>query len=147
MEEAEALATNVAIMGTRMLATGTLSALQEQYGAMYSIRAVRVPNIPGEEVERLVRESFGSNVLNYEDRHGQVNFNLPHDRAALGSILRNMERLKGHTIEEIGVAMGANSSSNAISEMRVLEDYTLTPPTLEEVFMQVARGAGGVAGV
>jgi hypothetical protein len=145
MEEAEALATNVAIMGTRMLATGTLTSLQEEYGALYSIRAVRLPEIPREEVEMIVKESFGNQVVNYEDRHGQVSFNLPHDRAAMGRILKIMELLKGDAVEGPGVAVGGSSS--ALAQIKVIQDYTLTPPTLEEVFMQVAREAGTVDGV
>jgi ATP-binding cassette subfamily A (ABC1) protein 3 len=145
MEEAEALATNVAIMGTRMLAKGTLSSLQEEYGALYSVRAVRVPGAPREEVESLVRESFGEQIVNYEDRHGQVSFNLPHDKSALGKILKALEQLKGNAIE--GQTVGTGGGSSDLSEMKVLEDYTLTPPTLEEVFMQVAREADSVEGV
>lgn len=58
MEEAEALATNVAIMGTPMLATGALSSLQETYGGAYGIRAVRVPEISAVDTETVVNEKF-----------------------------------------------------------------------------------------
>jgi hypothetical protein len=151
MEEAEALATNVAIMGTRMLATGTLSSLQETYGGAFSIRAVRVPEMSAEDTEALVKERFQNMVSNYEDSHGQVSFNLPHNRRALGSIMKVMESLKGNAIgdEEETTGNGVGGSSAAIDEgkVRVLQNYTITGPTLEEVFMNVARESGIAGGV
>jgi ATP-binding cassette subfamily A (ABC1) protein 3 len=161
MEEAEALATNVAIMGTKMLATGTLSSLQETYGGAYNIRAVRVSDsgLSAEEVEELVKEGFDGRVSNYFDSHGQISFHLPHEKKWLGSIMRIMEGLKGDVIEDeeegsggAGTGAGAVRGSSAAQErtnVRVLQDYTITGPTLEEVFMNVAResgttGAGGV---
>jgi ATP-binding cassette subfamily A (ABC1) protein 3 len=160
MEEAEALATNVAIMGTKMLATGTLSSLQETYGGAYNIRAVRVSDsgLSAEEVEELVKEKFDGRVSNYFDSHGQISFHLPHDKKWLGSIMRVMEGLKGDVIEDededegtvkAGGAVGGSSAAQERTNVRVLQDYTITGPTLEEVFMNVAResgtaGAGGV---
>ena len=144
MEEAEALATNVAIIGTRMLATGTLSTLQETYGGAFSIRAVRVPEMAAEEIEMLVKERFENMVSNYEDSHGQISFNLPHDKRALGSIMKVMGYLKGERIEDEESAEDAAGSSAVAAEgrERVLQDYTITGPTLEEVFMNVARTSG-----
>ena len=142
MEEAESLATNVAIMGTRMLATGTLSSLQETYGALFTIRAIRVPDISAEEVEEITKENFGNQITHYEDRHGQIFFNLPHNRADLGRILKTMEFLKGDAIEETGGNAGGGSSN----QVKVLQAYTVTPPSLEEVFMQVAKEAGANVG-
>jgi ATP-binding cassette subfamily A (ABC1) protein 3 len=155
MEEAEALATNVAIMGTKMLATGTLSSLQETYGGAYSIRAVRLPEsgLSAEEVEELVKEKFDGRVSNYFDSHGQISFHLPHEKRWLGSIMKIMEGLKGDVIEDEdegtgGGAVGGSSAAQERSNVRVLQDYTITGPTLEEVFMNVAKesgtaGAGG----
>lgn len=147
MEEAEALATNVAIMGTRMLAKGTLSQLQEEHGGHYSIRAVRTPESSAQEVERMVKDCFDSRVMNYEDRHGQIGFNLPHDKSALGSILKIMERLKGDPIEEQEGAGAVGSSDAMEARVRVVQDYTVSPPTLEEVFMKVAKETGAADGV
>lgn len=144
MEEAEALATNVAILGTRMLATGTLNALQEEYGGVYSVRAVRTLESSGPEVEKMLRDLFKGRVINYEDRHRQIRFNLPHERAGLGSVLKTMELLKGANIEDqqgVGIAVGG-SSDVAPTGGGLLEDYIVNRPTLEEVFMNVAREAG-----
>lgn len=142
MEEAEALATNVAIMGTKMLAKGTLGSLQEEHGGLYSVRAVRTPESSALEVEAMVKERFSGQVVNYADSHGQVSFNLPHDKAALGRILKVLEELKGDPVEDArynGGATGGNSRSREQYSVRVLQDYTLNGPTLEEVFMNVAK--------
>jgi hypothetical protein len=151
-------------MGTKMLATGTLSSLQETYGGAYNIRAVRVSDsgLSAGEVEELVKEKFDGRVSNYFDSHGQIRFHLPHEKKWLGSIMRIMEGLKGDIIEDeeeegaggAGAGAGTVGGSSAVQErtdVRVLKDYTITGPTLEEVFMNVAResgtagaGAGGV---
>jgi len=141
MEEAEALATNVAIMGTRMLATGTLSSLQAAYGGAFVVRAVRLPGISAEDVEALLNESFDIMISNYKDSHGQISFNLPHNKRALGSIMKVMESLKGNFIEDEVSGNGLGDSSALVdgNQTRVLQDYTISGPTLEEVFMNVAR--------
>ena len=150
MEEAEALATNVAIMGTRMLATGTLGSLQETYGGAFGVRAVRRPEVSAEDTETLIKERFENMVSNYEDSHGQISFNLPHDKRALGSIMKVMESLKGNVIgdAEEGPGNAAGGSSVAANDGRAtaLQDYTITGPTLEEVFMNVARESGIAGG-
>jgi len=149
MEEAEALATNVAIMGTKMLAKGTLSNLQETYGGLYSVRAVRLPGSSAEQVKAMVEASFPNRVSQYEDSHGQISFSLPHDKRALGAILRILEGLKGNTIID---RRSIDEDDEAVStrdsyQDGVLEDYTINGPTLEEVFMNVARNAGTAGGV
>jgi ATP-binding cassette subfamily A (ABC1) protein 3 len=148
MEEAEALATKVSIMGTKMLASGTLGSLQETYGGLFSVRAVRVPETSAADVERLIKERFHGPVSNFEDSHGQISFHLPHERQELGSILKIMEELKGDVIEdEHEGASAAGGSARATGRVKVLQDYTINGPTLEEVFMNVARENGVVGGV
>jgi ATP-binding cassette, subfamily A (ABC1), member 3 len=147
MEEAEALATNVAIMGTRMLAKGTLSSLQETYGGQYSVRAVRVDSIGREEVEELVREKFGDRVKGYFDINGQVGFGLPHKKSEMGAIMKIMEGLKVESVADEDVGAGSagvvgGSSGIKMNGRRVFQDYTINGPTLEEVFMNVARESG-----
>ncbi|KFX91055.1 hypothetical protein V490_06103 [Pseudogymnoascus sp. VKM F-3557] len=147
MEEAEALATNVAIMGTRMLATGTLSSLQESHGGAYTIRAVREHDTNVAEVEEIIKKSFDGMVSNFIDSYGQIRFNLPHDRSALGNIMRIMEGLKGNVVEDQeqatrnDVGAGSSAGNNQGSRM-LLSEYTITGPTLEEVFMNIAKESG-----
>lgn len=149
MEEAEALATKVAIMGTKMLATGTLSSLQETHGGFFTVRAVRIPGSSALAVEQLMKGIFNGQISSYEDSHGQISFYLPHDRRQLGSILKIMEELKGAVVmeeaHEGGNAVGG--SAGATGKIRVLQDYTINGPTLEEVFMNVARESGVAVGV
>ncbi|TVY21042.1 ABC transporter A family member 2 [Lachnellula arida] len=146
IEEAEALATNVAIMGTRMLATGTLASLQERHGGAYSVRAVRAPGADARVVRRV-----GERVAGYVDGHGHglVSFNLPRERRALGAVMRVMEGLKGDgDVVEEGGRVGGSAGVGRETE-RSIRDYTIQGPTLEEVFMNVARENGdvGVPGV
>jgi ATP-binding cassette subfamily A (ABC1) protein 3 len=80
-----------------------------------------------------------------------VSFKLPHEKRALGAIMRIMEELKGDPVvdeQEVGVAIGGSAAQEDVRR-KVLQDYTINGPTLEEVFMNVAResgvsGAGGV---
>ncbi|XMA20194.1 hypothetical protein WAI453_012985 [Rhynchosporium graminicola] len=159
MEEAEALATNVAIMGTRMLAVGTLASLQETHGGAYSVRAVRSPEMESEETKRVVKEAFADGrgeVRNYEDAHGQVGWELEKGGRSWGGIMRVMEGLLGKRIDEDGErnghlgggssmgAAGGSSAQRASGSVKVFQAYTVTGPTLEEVFMNVAREAGQV---
>jgi hypothetical protein len=47
----------------------------------------------------MIRRSF-TEVVNYENSHGQVSFGLPHDKRALGLILIVLEGLKEDVVEE-----------------------------------------------
>lgn len=147
MEEAETLASKVAIMGTRMLATGTLGSLQAAHGGFVSVRAVRFPEISAEEAEALVKEKFEGKIFKYEDRHEQISFKLPHDKRALGSVMKVMESLKGNTIRNEGESGSRAAAANEAAVTRVLQDYTIMGPTLEEVFMDVVRESGPAGGV
>lgn len=141
MEEAEALASKVAIVSTRMLAAGSLSSLQEMYGDLYKIRALRLDTVNKYVAETEVRAGLGQlgiEIVNYWDANGLVQFNTTFDRTALGRIMVGMECLVGnHSI--ISTVSGIGSSSQ--SYKTVLKAYNLTGPTMEEVFMNVVRSA------
>ncbi|KAL2064305.1 hypothetical protein VTL71DRAFT_4799 [Oculimacula yallundae] len=168
MEEAEALATNVAIMGTKMLASGTLASLEATHGGAFSIKAVRVPEMEREEAERRVREAFGNveggEIKAYEDAHGQVGWEVEKVAGGRtwGGIMSIMEGLVGERIRESedsdgdlgggsrggsSAAAGGSSSAARSGNFKVFQAYTVTGPTLEEVFMNVAREAGQAGGV
>merc|ERR1711939_892761 len=132
-------------MGTKMLATGTLALLQESHGGAYSMRAVRVPELSAAEVESIVKGRFEGMVKGYTDAHGQVGWQLPHEKRVLGSIMRVMEELMGDAIEEddenedeTGPGQGgsagaagaaAGGSSTAVASRKVIQAYTVTGPT------------------
>lgn len=124
------------------------------------VRAVRETGTDATEVEGIVKMEFENAVSIYEDSHGQVSFGLPHDKAALGRIMRVMESLKGESLEEEvenekdagagGTGAGAGGSASAADvkrSKRVFSDYTISGPTLEEIFMNVARESGVAGGV
>lgn len=137
MEEAEALATNVAIMGSKMLARGTLSSLQKAYGGSYSVRAVRAAGIDRNQAMSLIRIALDNSTIEYTDHHGQISFKLPHKSNMLGRIMKRMERMKGNVEYETAKAKA----------VKVIEEYTIAGATLEEVFMNVAREAGNFGAV
>lgn len=150
LEEAEALASKVAILSTRMLATGTLSSLQDSDGGLYKIRAVMSPDVDSSLSETAVYETFrslGRDTINYWHSNGLVQFYLVYDRLALGRIMQAMERLAGNfgaweTIEYIGPKSATGTTSLAENSYpRVFLSYSVTGPSLEDVFMNVVRAA------
>lgn len=140
MEEAEALATNVAIMGTKMLAKGTLSSLQTEFGGAFHLRAVRATGMDKNLARSLISIDFDNQAQGYVDNHGQISFRLPLDKKMLGRVMQKMEVLKGN-VEFVT----ASRTSKRID--KVIEEYTINGPTLEEVFMNVARDTGHFSGV
>ena len=143
MEEAETLATNVAIVSTKMLVTDTLPSLQASHGGLFTICAIRIPELAAEDVESIVRERFSSRIFDYEDHFGQISFSLPHEKDRLGSIMKAMEELKGEAVQNDDAAGGSSAAAAARVRPRILKDYTVTRPRLEEIFMNVVRRAEG----
>lgn len=140
MEEAEALASKVAIISTRMLAAGSLSGLQETYGDLFKIRALRLDTVDKYVTETEVRTVLGQwniEIVNYWDAGGLVQFHTTFDRTALGKTMVGMECLTGnHSIASTVSVTGSSMRSCKT----VLKAYNLTGPTMEEVFMNVLRG-------
>lgn len=149
MEEAEALASRVAIMRTRLLAAGPLASLNISYGGSYRLRAVRPAagvsvDYAREAVQNALADA-GCHVSNYADINGLVQFFVNYDRALLPRILLVMERLKiGSPFAEESSGLQSASNAGGWDQDRVFEDYTLIEPTLEEVFMNVSREAEGL---
>ncbi|KAE8392439.1 hypothetical protein BDV23DRAFT_181593 [Aspergillus alliaceus] len=147
MEEAEALASNVAIMRTKLLASGTLISLNETYGGAYRLRGARCTTVGSDTARAAVRKVFaqlGLHAMNYADMNGIVQFFIKYDRRYLGRILYAMEEMKVGNIsggsESTGDVGLATSSSENGGQAKIFEDYTLTEPTLEELFMNVVTG-------
>ncbi len=155
MEEAEKLATNVAILQTRMLATGRLEELQNEHGGMFTVRAVKELDVPSDVLEHTIGEKFaalGLAVMNYRDVGGQISFGLRHERRLLGKIMLTMESMKGRSEDENaekegGHSAGMAASSAAQSERKIIQDYTIRGPTLEEVFANVLNHSERPTGV
>src|SRR5437660_7852949 len=83
MEEADVLATRVAIISKRILALGTTDYLRQKYGSVYHVHLVlqSAPTSTREEMEaleQLVERSFSGVVFDrYGNGHGQIRFSVP----------------------------------------------------------------------
>ncbi|PLB48647.1 hypothetical protein P170DRAFT_318057, partial [Aspergillus steynii IBT 23096] len=145
MEEAESLASSVAILRTRLLVSGSLNSLGDAYGGAFRLRGVRCGGVGTELAKDAVRRTFskaGLHVMEYVDMNGLIQFFVKYEKRNLGQIMLIMERLKGGT-EMMGGHAGEGSAGSASPEkgMKVFEEYTLIEPTLEEVFMNVVKEA------
>jgi ABC-type multidrug transport system ATPase subunit len=136
MEEAETLADKAVIISGRVLASGSLKQLQDSHGGLYKVRGVRRVEMDQLDAETHIKHTFkqlGIDLLEYWDSNGLIQFQLVHDRTMLGAILKTMEALTGND------AYSGSSVAGSLDRERVLTDYTLTGPTLEEVFVNVMR--------
>lgn len=83
MEEADVLATRVAIISRRILTLGTTEYLRRKHGNIYHIHIVlkSAPTSTKEEVVRVeqwVERSFSGVCLDpYGNYHGQIKFSIP----------------------------------------------------------------------
>lgn len=147
MEEAEALASKVAIMRTSVLVSGSLQTLNDTYGGAFRLRASRSADLSADTVRGRVTAAFanvGLAVMRYMDNRGIIQFFIKYEKRDLGKILSAMENLKGAG-SNVGVGYQdgdgvAGPAGAEKSQMRVFEDYTLIEPSLEEVFMNVVKG-------
>ncbi|KAK1144117.1 hypothetical protein N8T08_005779 [Aspergillus melleus] len=152
MEEAEALASSVAIVRTRLLVSGTLNSLNDTYGGAFRLRGVRCEDVGTEMAKHEVTRSFtkaGLYAMKYSDMNGLIQFFVKYEKRNLGQIMCIMERLKGNPLI-MGSQAHAGSAGCSASEtktMKVFEKYTLIEPTLEEVFMNVVQEAEASEGL
>ncbi|TWU74014.1 hypothetical protein ED733_000613 [Metarhizium rileyi] len=129
MEEADALATRTMIMARRILAIGTTQALRQRYNNEYFVNLVlaSAPKSSPEEMNEVsawVTSMVPDARFEREVLGGQIRFTMPAgEDSQLGglSIARLIE-----TLERSKDAMG-------------IEDYSVSGPTLEDVFLSVVR--------
>lgn len=157
MEEVEALATKVAILGTRMLASGSLASLRTAYGGFYRVRASYGLSLPDADAREFTKDAFEKSrieVINLLARHGQVSFEVPHEKGRLGSIMVTMEELLAGK-EEIsdtqadGIEVGdrgregSRHEESEIQRASGFKEYTIAEPTMDTIFMNVYTREGG----
>ncbi|KAH9210733.1 ABC transporter-like protein [Leptodontidium sp. 2 PMI_412] len=132
MEEVSALASRVAIIGTKMLATGTLSELRDRYGGSYRVRATYSTSqcTSESDIRVLLNRTFGDEIRNLKMGFGEASFEVPFVRGRLGGIMRKMEGLMEVKNGERGVDLED-------SRRMLLRDYTVVSPSMDEVFMNV----------
>jgi ATP-binding cassette subfamily A (ABC1) protein 3 len=143
MEEADVLATRVAIISQRILALGTTEFLRRKHGNVYHIHIVleSAPTSTKEEmvrVEQWVERSFSGVRLDpYGNYHGQIKFSIPAHHEAYTQPTEDV-------ITEIGISrrggVGALLSLlEASKEAMGLQSYSVRATTMDEVFLKVIR--------
>jgi len=126
MDEADLLSDRVAIMsGGSLAAIGSSTFLKNRYGLGYLLTLEKKSeSTPGEPVDRLIKAHVQSAV---QATHvgTELSYKLPHEESArFADMLEELDEQKA--------ALGVLS-------------YGLSNTTLEEVFLSIAEGAGGVA--
>jgi ATP-binding cassette subfamily A (ABC1) protein 3 len=165
MEEADKLATRVGIMKRKMLALGTVAHLGEEYGDAWVVQLVlkSAPDTSTEEMER-VKEWVRRRVPGVEmDKwgargggHGQLRFKVlkaPNTSSSIStspSAAVSSDLDKEKTVETDIIPVQTNSSVLELNSIHGLitllemnrehlglEYYSVSPTTLDEVFLRV----------
>jgi ATP-binding cassette subfamily A (ABC1) protein 3 len=163
MEEADKLATRVGIMKRKMLALGTVSELGERYGDAWVVQLVlkSAPDTSAEEMDAVkdwVRRRIpGVQMDKWGSRdggHGQLRFKVlkaaasdspathtDHDTKLLTSDVHEVEYAQNHieptTSHDVGGIPGLIRMLEESREDIGLEYYSVSPTTLDEVFLRV----------
>lgn len=161
MEEADKLATRVGIMKRKMLALGTVARLGEQYGDAWVVQLVlkSAPDTSEQEMEQVrvwVRRRVpGVELDKWGARgggHGQLRFKVLKAASTLSSTSADApsDMDKEKAIEADIIPIRTNSSSVEVNsihglitllernrEQLGLEYYSVSPTTLDEVFLRV----------
>jgi ABC-type multidrug transport system ATPase subunit len=161
MEEADKLATRVGIMKRKMLALGTVGDLGEQYGDAWVVQLVlkSAPDTTEQEMESVkewVRQRIpGVQLDKWGSRgggHGQLRFKVLKAAVDRTSAPAEVEDKEGKLLEADVRLVDTNASSasfdlNSIPgliqlletnrEQLGLEYYSVSPTTLDEVFLRV----------
>ncbi|KAH9860369.1 hypothetical protein J1614_011700 [Plenodomus biglobosus] len=158
MEEADKLATRVGIMKRKMLALGTVSDLGEQYGDAWVVQLVlkSAPETTEEEMEAVkdwVRSRIpGVQLDKWGSRgggHGQLRFKVLKAPTTVTHPELGMEKSAVPSTEVAQVQTNASSASDlggipgliqlleSHREEIGLEYYSVSPTTLDEVFLRV----------
>ncbi|KAF2710368.1 P-loop containing nucleoside triphosphate hydrolase protein [Pleomassaria siparia CBS 279.74] len=155
MEEADKLATRVGIMKRKMLALGTVKDLGDQYGDAWVVQLVlkSAPDTSEGEMQSVrgwVQEQIPGVVLDkwgtHGGGHGQLRFKVlkaathPHRAVEENQAVEN-------DVQDLGAQRGGRDESTGIPgliqlleenrEGLGLEYYSVSPTTLDEVFLRV----------
>jgi ATP-binding cassette subfamily A (ABC1) protein 3 len=155
MEEADKLATRVGIMKRKMLALGTVGALGEQYGDAWVVQLVlrSAPDTSEAEMNG-VKEWVRGNIPGVEmDKwggagggHGQLRFKVlkvasgdeahaPHNKNKLAEA--NVHPVASTSSRDLNSIPGLIQLLEINREHLGLEYYSVSPTTLDEVFLRV----------
>ncbi|KAH9878382.1 hypothetical protein IAQ61_001654 [Plenodomus lingam] len=161
MEEADKLATRVGIMKRKMLALGTVSNLGEQYGDAWVVQLVlkSAPETTEEEMETVkswIRSRIpGVQLDKWGSRgggHGQLRFKvlktarveddsahpeLATEKGDVNSTKMSQIRTNASSASDLGGIPGLIQLLESHREEIGLEYYSVSPTTLDEVFLRV----------
>jgi ABC-type multidrug transport system ATPase subunit len=161
MEEADKLATRVGIMKRKMLALGTVGALGEQYGDAWVVQLVlkSAPDTTEQEMESVkewVRQRIpGVQLDKWGSRgggHGQLRFKVLKAAVDRTSAPAETQDKESKLLEADVRLVDTNASSASVDlssipgliqlletnrEQLGLEYYSVSPTTLDEVFLRV----------
>lgn len=126
MEEVEALATKVAIVKRKLLAEGTITSLKEKHGGTYHIRATYDDGAE-EDVKRVVTNAFGGAARGMKCSFGEVRFQVALD-TPMGKMMQIMESL-----------VVLNLLTGDGIERKLLKQYTIAEPAMDDVFLNVCE--------
>lgn len=116
MEECEALCSRLGIMvNGRFKCLGSIQHLKNRFGSGYSVTVMCGEQQTDQVVEKM-RQLLPMATLQ-EEHHSQLKFQLPTAATRLPVVFRHMEQLR---------------------QLGILEDYSLTQTTLDEVFVRFA---------
>ncbi|RDA88905.1 hypothetical protein CP532_5458 [Ophiocordyceps camponoti-leonardi (nom. inval.)] len=131
MEEADSLATRVAILSRHLLAIGTTRALRQLYGdqQIVTIQLATAPRSSDEEMERVrdwLLQHFPTARLDRDMLGGQLRFVLPASQRLIGArVIELVERHKedlGIVHYSVGAATLDDVFLNVVGENKLLED-------------------------
>ncbi|KAF2861198.1 putative ABC transporter [Piedraia hortae CBS 480.64] len=126
MEEADALASRVGILSTRMLATGTIDSLRRKWNDMFQIHLVH-KNAPRTSEADMLRmkafatTEFSGSVLEKRSFHGQLRFSIP----------RNSGEKDGEGISHVFGVL------ESWKDRLGVEYYSVAQSTLDQVFLRI----------
>jgi ATP-binding cassette, subfamily A (ABC1), member 3 len=150
MEEADALATRVAILSKHLLAIGGTQALRQRYSNFYHVQIIlrSAPTSTPEEmlsVERWVVQEIPNAFSEGENLGGQIKISIP--ASAVASSEHSDIQGRQSDIVNVG-ASGTRTKSAVVGLIEKLEShkeelgishYSVGATTLEQVFLNVAR--------
>ncbi|KAF4414776.1 ATP-binding cassette sub-family A member 9 [Fusarium acutatum] len=135
MEEADVLATRVAILSKRLLAAGTTQELRRKHSNCYEVHLVLAtsPTSDDREIQKMeawVRQSFPQAIFKGLSLGGQIRFGIPADRLVNESFPRAHGNGKSQIVKLIEIL---EESKNTMG----IAQYTIGMGTLESVFLKI----------
>ncbi|KAF2672309.1 ABC transporter domain-containing protein [Microthyrium microscopicum] len=135
MEEADALATRVAIIAGRLLDIGTTDHLRKKHGSGFHLHLVQktAPNTSVEEMEKLqhwIEEKIPGSKLEGFPYHGQMRFLVP---------LKSNTSSEDISPEEQRSVASLFSILEESKDMLGVEFYSVSPSAFDEIFLTIVK--------